>query len=132
MVDHQDKLAGADSDPVINFGLNIWRVKGIIKTAADADDQDPGAELWYYDPGGAVDDTLATRALANLARLFAGKPTAANHAALTANTGTLYKIGTVMDKIAGGASGFDQDDTLTTELRVMIGGVAVCETSAVA
>ena len=32
-VDHQDKLAGADGSPVINFGLNVWRVKARVATA---------------------------------------------------------------------------------------------------
>ena len=32
-VDHQDKLAGADGSPVINFGLNVWRVKVRVITA---------------------------------------------------------------------------------------------------
>ena len=36
MVDHQDKLADPDGKPVINFGLNVWRFKGVIKSVADA------------------------------------------------------------------------------------------------
>ena len=128
LVDHQDKLAGADSEPVINFGLNVWRVKGIIKTAANGTAQAAGSELWYYDPTGSTVDNATSKGAANQSRLFAGQPTAANHSDLTAGTGRLYRIGTVLDSIAGSVN---RDASPAGEIRVMIGGVATCDSSSV-
>ena len=46
-------------------------------------DVEPGAELWFYAPGEALLDTATSKAGANESRLFAGKPTAAEHTILS-------------------------------------------------
>ena len=129
MVDHQDKLADFDGKPVLNFGLNVWRFKGVIKAAADGATVDPGEELWYYSPGEVTNHAAVTKVGANESRLFAGKPTAANHGDLTAAEGRIYRLGTILDGIA---STLDQDAAVLTELRCLIGGVATLHSEVVA
>ena len=131
-VDHQDKLADRDSSPVINFGLNVWRVSAIKSVGAAIL---AGAELWYYDASGPNDgtavtgtaDAATTKATANLSKVFIGKPADANVGVATSTNHLLYKIGTVLDAVAGSVA-----VNTSVEVRVLIGGVAVCETSAVA
>ena len=112
-VDHQDKLAGADSEPVINFGLNAWKVK-VFATETHATGTPGGAELWYYE--GATD--------ARSIILFMGKPTAANHdegnlehANLVVGTGALYRIGTVLEAVPGAIA-----RDASVEVSALIGG----------
>ena len=127
MVDHQDKLADPDGKPVINFGLNVWRFKGVIKSVAAA--IEPGAELWYYSPAEALLDNATSKAAANESRLFAGKPTASEHTILVADEGRMYRLGTILDGIS---ATLGLAAAVPDELRCLIGGVATLHSEAVA
>ncbi len=54
-VDHQDKLAGFDSSPVINFGLNVWKVKVRLARATTNANPVPKGAMVQYVEGAGVD-----------------------------------------------------------------------------